>query len=77
MPRGPSSLSANFMYNGSNQVYSTTAELDYVIKLNQRFTVEAGIQFIFNPKGNSDYVTIVVPTLCAQLEHASSRSWLP
>ncbi len=53
------------------------AELDYVIKLNRRFTVEAGIQFIFNPRGNSDYFTIVVPTLCAQLEHASSRSWLP
>lgn len=58
-----SSLSANSNYNGSNQVYSAVAELDYVIKLNQRFSVEPGIQFIFNPSGNSDYATIVAPTL--------------
>jgi len=58
-----SSLSADSNYNGSSQVYSAMAELDYVIKLNQRFTIEPGIQFIFNPSGNSDYATIVAPTL--------------
>jgi porin len=58
-----SSLSANSNYNGSSQVYSAVAELDYVIKLNQRFTVEPGIQFIFNPSGNGDYGTVVAPTL--------------
>ncbi|MFN7740250.1 MAG: carbohydrate porin [Cyanobacteriota bacterium] len=58
-----SSLSANSNYNGSSQVYSAVAELDYVIKLNQRFAVEPGIQLIFNPSGNSDYATIVAPTL--------------
>jgi len=58
-----SSLSANSNFNGSSQVYSAVAELDYVIKLNQRFSVEPGIQFIFNPSGNSDYSTIVAPTL--------------
>jgi carbohydrate-selective porin OprB len=39
------------------------AALDYVIKLNQRFAVEPGIQFNFNPSGNSDYTTIIAPTL--------------
>lgn len=58
-----SSLSANANYNGSSQVYSAVVELDYVIKLNQRFSVEPGLQFIFNPSGNSDYATIVAPTL--------------
>jgi porin len=58
-----SSLSANSNFNGSSQVYSAIAELDYVISLNQRFTVEPGIQFIFNPSGNGDYATIVAPTL--------------
>lgn len=58
-----SSLSANSNYNGTSQVYSAIAELDYVIKLNQRFTVEPGIQFIFNPSGNNDYSTVVAPTL--------------
>jgi porin len=58
-----SSLSANSNFNGSSQVYSAMAELDYVISLNQRFTVEPGIQFIFNPSGNNDFATIVAPTL--------------
>ena len=58
-----SSLSGNSTYNGSSQVYSALAELDYVIKLNERFSIEPGIQFIFNPSGNNDYSTIVAPTL--------------
>ena len=58
-----SSLSANSNYNGSSQIYSAMAELDYVIKLNQRFALEPGIQFIFNPSGNSDYANIIAPTL--------------
>jgi carbohydrate-selective porin OprB len=57
-----SSLSGSSNYNGSSQVYSALAELDYVIKLNDRFSVQPGIQLIFNPSGNSDYSTIVAPT---------------
>ena len=58
-----SSISGNSNYNGSKQVFSGMAELDYVIKLNERFSIEPGIQFIFNPSGNSQYATIVAPTL--------------
>jgi hypothetical protein len=58
-----SSLAANYNYNGSSQIYSTTAELNYAIKLNQRFTMESCIQFVFYPSGNSDYATIVASTL--------------
>ena len=58
-----SSLSAHSNYNGTSQVYSAMAELDYAIKLNDRFSIEPGLQFIFNPSGNSNYATIVAPTL--------------
>ena len=58
-----SSISGDSNYNGSKQVYSGLAELDYVIKLNERFSIEPGIQFIFNPSGNSEYATIIAPTL--------------
>lgn len=47
--------------DGSAQNYTATAELDYVIKLNDRFSIEPGIQFIFNPSGNNDYRTVIAP----------------
>jgi porin len=58
-----SSISGNSNYNGSKQVYSGLVELDYVLKLNERFSIEPGIQFIFNPSGNGEYATIIAPTL--------------
>ena len=51
----------NYTIGGEAQVFTAMAELDYSIKLNSRLSIQPGIQFIFNPSGNDNYNTAVIP----------------